>query len=124
MSRIGAVLHRRVDAVWKQRARLCATGGTASRADFDGQRLAIQMLHAVANRNSRCFQLIRRLQRFVQRHASADYRHFVFRALAQHFETRNREFLIVRIQNGHFRPRSAQVVDTRALGHRLRQALG
>src|SRR6516164_1192131 len=24
----GAVLHRRVDAVWKQRARICATGGT------------------------------------------------------------------------------------------------
>jgi hypothetical protein len=24
----GAILHRRVDALWKQRARLCATGGT------------------------------------------------------------------------------------------------
>src|SRR5438309_4715457 len=88
-----------------------AAGGT----DVFAERSGIERLDAVkiehANADSARFEFIASLERFVNRHARADYRNAIVGALPQHLQAGHAKLLVVAVQDRGLWPRRSQITN-------------
>ena len=69
------------------------------------------------------FQFFRRFQGFVQGDARSNHGHLILWTLPHNFETRNREFFVLRVKNRGLGPRRPHVIDSASPRHCFRQSL-